>query len=252
MKTPLEEPVRIAAWSGPRNISTAMMRSFGNRPDTAVVDEPFYAHWLSVSGADHPMRDDVLAAQPRDWRAVAAALTGAVPDGKPIFYQKHMTHHVTADIDLGWTAGCRNIFLIRAPEDVLASYTARRAEVTLEEIGIVQQAELFDRETDRLGRAPPVVDGRDVQTAPRETLGALCEAVGVAFDEAMLAWSPGPRPQDGVWAPVWYQSLYRSTGFEPPRPPTPEASLRSDLRRLADRARPLYERLKAHRLMAPG
>lgn len=244
----MSEPLRIAAWSGPRNVSTAVMRAFGARTDTAVVDEPFYAHWLSVSGADHPLRDEVMAAQPTDWREVVAALIGPAPGGKPVFYQKHMTHHVTAQMDTSWTRACTNVFLVRAPEDVLASYAARRNEVTLEEIGVLQQAELFDREADRLGRAPPVIDGRDVQARPRETLEALCAAIDLSFDEAMLTWPPGPRADDGVWASAWYQSLYRSTGFQPPRPPTRLGDLPGALRRIAEAARPYYDRLADARL----
>jgi hypothetical protein len=228
-----------------------MMRSFASRGDTAVVDEPFYAHWLSVSGADHPMRDEVLASQSTDWRAVAAGLTGPVPAGKTVFYQKHMTHHVTAGMDLAWMAATTNIFLIRSPEDVLASYTARRSEVSLAEIGIVQQVDLFDREADRLGRAPPVIDGRDVRAAPRLTLSALCTALDLRFDEAMLAWAPGPRPEDGAWAPAWYQSLYRSTGFAPPQAPTRWEDLAPSLQRIARQARPHYERLARWRLGSP-
>ena len=246
----MTEPLRIAVWSGPRNVSTAMMRSFGNRGDTAVVDEPFYAHWLEVSGADHPLRDEVLASQSTDWRVVAAQLSGPAPGGKPVFYQKHMAHHLTAGVDTAWTRACTNVFLIRAPEDVLASYAARRSEVTLADIGVVQQAELFDREADRLGHAPPVIDGRDVQARPRETLTALCAAVGVRFEEAMLAWAPGPRPEDGVWAPAWYESVWRSTGFQPPRPPALIGDLSPPLRRIAEAARPYYDRLAAERLRA--
>ena len=186
-------PVRIAMWSGPRNISTAMMRAFENRPDTAVVDEPFYAAWLEKSGADHPMREAVLAAQPTDPAEVIAALTGPVPGGRAVFYQKHMTHHADADLDLAWMAQCRNAFLIRAPEEVVASYVVRRGEARLEDIGFERQAELFEREADRLGAAPPVIDARDVLADPRGTLGALCAALGIPFLEAMLSWPAGRR-----------------------------------------------------------
>ncbi|HZZ35767.1 MAG TPA: hypothetical protein VFE03_08585, partial [Caulobacteraceae bacterium] len=177
----MSEIVRIAMWSGPRNISTAMMRAFENRPDTAVVDEPFYAAFLAQSGVAHPMREAVLAAQPRDWRAVAAFLVGPVPGGRAVFYQKHMTHHMLPGFGLDWMASCRNAFLIRPPDQVLASYTAKRAEVTLEEIGFVRQAELFDREADRLGAAPPVLDAGDVLADPRAALAALCAALGISF-----------------------------------------------------------------------
>src|SRR3569623_898231 len=173
-------------WSGPRNISTAMMRSFENRPDCAVVDEPFYAAYLARTGLDHPMRDEVLASQPTDWRAVAETLMTEEP--APVFYQKHMTHHMLPGFELDWTASCANAFLIRDPAQVLVSYVKKRAEVNLDDIGVVRQRELFDREADRLGRAPPVVEGADVLADPRGTLSALCDALGIGFDAAMLAW----------------------------------------------------------------
>ncbi len=239
--------VRIAMWSGPRNISTAMMRSFENRGDCAVADEPFYAAYLAETGLDHPMREEVLASQAQDWRAVARGLVE--DDPAPVFYQKHMTHHMRPDFGLDWTASCRNAFLIRDPAAVLASYVKKRAQVTLEDIGVVRQHELFDREAGRLGAAPPVVEGAEVLADPRGRLSALCAALGVAFDDAMLSWPAGRRASDGVWAPAWYEAVERSTGFEAPErtppPPLPDA-----LRRIADAARPHYEALAAHRLAA--
>src|SRR3990167_4834265 len=138
--------VRIAMWSGPRNISTAMMRSFENRPDTAVSDEPFYAAYLAETGLDHPMRDEVLASQPTDWREVAEAMVGDAPGGARVWYQKHMTHQRRRALGLEWGGACRSAFLIRAPEPVLASYTVKREQVTLDDIGFVQQRELFRSE----------------------------------------------------------------------------------------------------------
>lgn len=235
-------------WSGPRNISTAMMRSFGNRADCVVVDEPFYAAYLAATGADHPMRAEVLAAQPTDWREVVRSLDALQA---PVVYEKHMTHHMTADVGLDWTSSRTNAFLIRDPAEVLASYAARRgaAEVTLADIGVERQHELFDREADRLGHAPPVVRGADVLADPAGTLQALCAALGVAFDPSMLSWPAGPRGSDGVWAPAWYEAVERSTGFEAPDrrayPPLPQA-----LRRVSDAARPHYEALAAHVLRA--
>jgi hypothetical protein len=242
-----DEPVRIAMWSGPRNISTAMMRSFENRADTAVVDEPFYAAYLAATGLDHPMRDEVLASQPQDWKRVADALLGPVPGGKAVFYQKHMTHHMLPEFGRDWISQCRNAFLIRAPEEVLASYTQKREDVTLEDIGFVQQSELFDREADRLGHAPPVIASADVLANPRAALGALCDALGIAFSDAMLGWPPGGRASDGVWAPAWYDAVERSTGFAPPRN-NERASLAAPLQHIADAARPHYEKLAAHQL----
>ena len=240
--------IRIAMWSGPRNISTAMMRAFENRPDAAVSDEPFYAAYLAATGQDHPMRAEVLASQPTDWREVAGAMTGDGPGAPAIWYQKHMTHHMLPDVGLDWADVCRSAFLIRAPEAVLASYTVKREQVTLEDIGFVQQRDLFERECDRLGAAPPVVEGRDVLADPRGTLGKLCAALDIPFDEAMLAWPAGRRDSDGVWAPAWYDAVEASTGFGPPRAEAGRDDLGDDLRRIADAARPHYERLAAFRL----
>jgi hypothetical protein len=242
--------VRIAMWSGPRNISTAMMRAWENRPDTAVVDEPFYAAYLAATGIDHPMRKEVLAAQPTDPAAVAEALTG--PIATPVFYQKHMTHHMLPGFDLSWMAACRHAFLIRAPEPVLASYTARRAEVTLEDIGFVRQAELFDRVADRLGKAPPVVESSDVLADPRGVLTALCGALDVRFEAAMLAWPAGRRDSDGVWAPAWYDAVERSTGFGSPGRATAFDDLASPLKAIAEAARPYYEHLARWRIRPPA
>jgi hypothetical protein len=238
----VSESIRIAMWSGPRNISTAMMRAFENRPDTAVIDEPFYAAFLAQSGVDHPMREAVLAAGETDPGRVAASLLGPVPGGAAIFYQKHMTHHMLDGFDLAWMDHCRHAFLIRSPERVLASYAAQRAEVELADIGFVQQSELFDEVAARLGRAPPVVDAEDVLTDPARALAALCAALDIDFDPAMLSWPAGPRATDGVWAPVWYQAVERSTGFGPPRPEPP--TLEPHLQAIAEAARPHYERLK--------
>ena len=240
--TPPADTLRIAMWSGPRNISTAMMRSFENRPDTDVVDEPFYAAYLATTGQIHPMRDEVLVSQPTDWREVAAMLTGPSPGNAPIFYQKHMTHHMTADVGLEWMAACRNVFLIRRPAEVIASYTVKREAPVLTDIGVVRQAELFDREAQRLGRAPLVIDSADVAADPRGMLTALCAALEIAFTDAMLSWPAGPRASDGVWAPAWYDQVERSTGFmvraKAPPPVLPDAS-----QRVADAAQPYYERL---------
>lgn len=244
----MSAPIRICMWSGPRNISTAMMRSFGNRSDCAVSDEPFYAAYLAETGLDHPMRDKVLASQPTDWRAVAAALAGPAPGGAKVWYQKHMTHHMLDGFGLDWANGAVNAFLIRDPARVLASYVVKRGEVTLADIGVERQRELFEREADRLGAPPPVVEGRDVLADPAATLGRLCAALGVAFDPAMLAWPAGPRDSDGVWAPAWYDAVERSTGFGPPPDETAPPALTDDLRRIAEAARPHYERLVAFRL----
>ena len=245
------DSIRIAMWSGPRNISSALMRSFGARPDTAVVDEPFYAAYLASSGSLHPMRAQVLASQPNDWRVVVAALLGPVPGGRPIWYQKHMTHHMLGSIGREWLRGMRNAFLIRDPRAVLGSYVRirERGEPTLADIGIVQQRELFEREADRLGTAPPVIEGADVLADPPRMLARLCAALDIPYSDAMLGWPSGRRDTDGVWAPAWYESVERSTGFTPPAPHG-ATTLPDRLRQIADLAQPHYAALAMHRLDA--
>ena len=244
------DPVRIAMWSGPRNISTAMMRSFGNRPDCAVIDEPFYAAYLAETGLLHPMRDEVLASQPADWRQVVRTLLGPIPTNRDIFYQKHMTHHMLDSIGRAWTAQCRNAFLIRPAEHVLISYRARRDTVTLEDIGYRQQAELFDAECDRLGTPPPVIDAEDLLANPPGLLKVLCGALKIPFRAEMLRWPAGSRPTDGIWAPAWYGTVEQSTCFAAPARPSSVAALEATLRRIAELAQPFYEHLKCHRLTA--
>jgi hypothetical protein len=234
-------------WSGPRNISTALMRSFAGRGDTAVIDEPFYAAYLARTGLMHPLRDAVLAAQPHDPSEVVRTLLGPVPEGKAVFYQKHMAQHILAGDPCDWLAQVTSAFLIRAPEPVLASYAQKRDAVALSDLGFVQQRALFEREAERLGTAPPVIDSADVLVDPGGTLRALCAALGISYTEAMLTWPAGAQPSDGAWAPAWYAAVERSTGFLPsaPRsvPPLPGA-----LARIAEQARPHYEALARHRL----
>ena len=236
---------RIAMWSGPRNLSTAMMRAFSSRLDCAVSDEPFYAAYLAATGIIHPMNDAVLASQPQDPERVAADMLGPVPSGKPVWYQKHMAHHMIAGFPLDWMDGVTNVFLLRSPERVLASYAQKREDVTLRDIGFAEQAMLFDRVADRLGHAPPVVDSEDVRRDPRAALSALCAAIDLPFDEAMLSWPRGQHKDDGVWAPHWYGAIFGSTGFAPPDEKVVE--LPDHLRVIADEARGFYEKMAAHK-----
>jgi hypothetical protein len=236
--------LRVAAWSGPRNISTAMMRAWENRGDCAVSDEPLYAHYLAATGLDHPGRDAVVRAGDTDWRRVVAALCGPVPGGRAIWYQKHMTHHLLPGMATGWVHGLANVFLIRDPALVVASYLKSRASVEPQDIGLLQQARLFDEVAQRLGHAPPVIDAEWFLRQPEPQLRALCRRLGVAFTDRMLAWPPGRRDSDGVWAPYWYDAVWRSTGFEPWRErPT---ALAGDAERVAAACRPAYEALRAH------
>lgn len=240
---------RIAMWSGPRNISTAMMRSFGARSDAVVVDEPFYAAYLARTGLDHPMREDVLASQPQDFRAVVTQLFAPLPAGRTVQYQKHMTHHMLPEFGLHWIEQCQHAFLIRSPRAVLASYVQKRAEVSLQDIGLPQQVKIFERVSSLSGRPAPVIDTDDVLTNPEAILAQLCAALGIAFQENMLRWPAGRRDTDGVWAPAWYEAVERSTGFGAPAQRAPCAAVLSDaLRALAERAQPYYETLARYRI----
>lgn len=235
--------IRIAMWSGPRNISTAMMRAWESRPDTTVSDEPFYACYLAATGLEHPMREAVLAAQPTDWQAVARAC--AADTGRPLHFQKHMAQHMLPEASLWWMATCRHAFLIRPPEAVAASFRERWPGMRADDLGFRRQAELFDHVRALTGRVPPVIEAEDVLRAPERTLAALCAALDVGFDRAMLGWAPGPRPSDGVWGAHWYRRLYETTGFAPPRDPGP---VPAELAEIVAACRPFYERLRAHRL----
>jgi hypothetical protein len=226
----------IAMWSGPRNVSTALLRSWGNRADCAVWDEPLYAHYLTHYQPDHPGIPEIVAAHETDWRKVVEAILGPVPGGKAIHYQKHMAHHMLPHIDDGWLAGISNAFLIRDPAEVLLSMSKVMEAVTLRDTGFPDQYRLFKRVCEMTDEIPPVIDARDIGTDARGTLRALCAALKVPFEPAMLSWPPGPRDSDGVWAKYWYGSVNRSTGFQPWKPRTEP---------LPDRVKPLLGELTA-------
>jgi hypothetical protein len=239
--------LRVAMWSGPRNISTAMMRAWENRGDCAVSDEPLYAAYLAATGLDHPGREDIIADGDTDPAHVAQALSlGPAPGGRPLWYQKHMTHHLLPGIDTRWVQGLANVFLIRDPAEVVESYLKSRATVAPEDIGLQQQVQLFDQVANHLGHAPPVIDADDFLRDPGGHLLALCTHLGIPFTDRMLAWPAGRRDSDGIWAPYWYDAVWRSTGFEPWRPRAPR--LDGQALRVADACRPAYERLRAQRM----
>lgn len=235
--------MKIAMWSGPRNLSTALMYAFASRKDCAVWDEPFYAAYLASTGIDHPMQADVIAAGEPDPARVAALCTGPNPGGKAHWYQKHMTLHMIPAFDRGFLKGLTNAFLIRHPARVIASYAKKREAPTLADIGFLQQAELFDQVADMTGTVPPVIAAESIRADPRAALTRLCDVLDLPFTDAMLAWPAGSKPHDGAWAPHWYNAVHKSTGFEDPEGPLPD--LPAEYRRLADQALPAYERLAA-------
>jgi hypothetical protein len=239
-------PLRIAMWSGPRNISTALMRAWESRADCAVWDEPLYGYYLEATGIEHPGAAEIIAAHGSDPARIIARCCGGAPGGKRIFYQKHMTLHLLPELDRGWLAALENCFLIREPEAVIASYSAVREQATLEDIGFVQQVELFDQVRESSGEIPLVIDSREFLLDPEAMLRAMCSRLNIEFDPAMLSWSRGARSSDGVWGKYWYQSVWNSTGFAPYREKTPVLDARQ--RALAAQAEPYYARLYQHRL----
>ena len=237
--------MRIAMWSGPRNLSTAMMYSFGARSDSYVVDEPFYAAYLAKTGLDHPMRTEIMASQPQDGAEVERNLLAPVPGNRPHFYQKHMTQHMLPGIPRDWMKEVKNVFLIRHPARVVASYAKKREGPELADIGFRQQAELFDYACG-LGQSPIVVDAADIRADPESALKQLCAALDLSWDAAMLGWPAGGHEQDGVWAKHWYGAVHRSTGFAEPEGNLPQ--LDTEYAALAQQALPYYERLEKKKL----
>ncbi len=226
--------MRIAMWSGPRNLSTAMMYAFGNRPDCEAVDEPFYAAYLAASGADHPMQDTVMTAQPQDPLAVIT------PPQKPVQYLKLMTHHMLPHFPLEWAKDCVNVHLLRHPARVIASYANKRDTITLDDIGFAQAARLHK------ALPGPVIDSADIRANPSNALIALCDAIALPFDPSMLSWPAGPKPFDGAWAPHWYDAVHRSTGFASVEGPLPDVAPQHQA--VLDQALPIYEAMRQARI----
>ena len=244
------KPVRVAMWSGPRNLSTAMMRAWENRPDTEVLDEPLYAHYLDATGLNHPGRDEILATYPTSAAQAIARCLARAPAGIDIVFQKHMSHHLLPGMEGPWLDSLRHVLLIRHPVEVLASFTAvhpeAEATITVADLGLPQQLALAER-------AELILDAGDFLIAPENYLAVLCETLDVPVQaEAMTRWPAGSRPSDGCWSRFWYQSVEASTGFGPPVPPSrraQRADLAPRLQAVADEAVDLYDVLASHRLV---
>ncbi len=240
--------VRIAMWSGPRNISTAMMRSFGARTDCAVSDEPFYGAFLKHTGAPHPMAEAIIADMDCDWQSVLATQSGAAPAGKPVWYQKHMPLHMEGPVSIADMPEHRHAFLIRDPARMVASYRKKNELTGPEALGYARMRAYFEFEAIRIGKAPPVVASEDILTNPSAVLEKLCSALGIAWDPAMLSWEKGPLPDDGIWGPHWYDKVNESTGFGPAPGEPPE--LAPEYAAVADACREDYEALSKFAIRA--
>lgn len=241
----MDDGCRVAMWSGPRNISTALMYSFENREDCCAIDEPFYAHYLEQTGIDHPDSQRVIESYETDYGEIAQTLIGEIPDGARIWYQKHMCHHIMPEMDIDWIHSLNNCFLIRDPREVLLSLSQITHEVSLWATGLPQQIMLIERASQD-GHRPPIIDSRDILEDPSEMLGMLCLELGIPFSEDMLSWEAGPRDCDGIWGEHWYDSVWSSTGFSPYRPRT--GRLPSSLESVLEQAMPLYQEMHSKRM----
>lgn len=242
----MTQPRYIAMWSGPRNISTAMLRSWGNRADTWVVDEPFYAHYLTQTEHDHPGAKAIINTYETDWRKVAQQITSDIPHNKSIYYQKHMTHHMLPHMDKTWMQQVTNCFLLREPRLVVKSFAKVIPNPKIDQTGFPQQLEIFNTVRQQSGTIPPVIDAKDVLLDPRGTLSKLCEAISVPFDEAMLKWSAGKRQTDGIWAEYWYAAVEQSTEFMPYK--HDETPAPQHLQPLVDDCQAMYDELAQYKL----
>ena len=204
---------RIAMWSGPRNISTAMMRSFENRKDTLVIDEPFYAYYLNETGLNHPLREKVLASQSINWDEIVSQLNGEIPKDKTIFYQKHMVHHILSFDNISWVKNFKNCLLIRHPKQVIISYSKKSKINSINDLGFVQQVKLFEQIKNLTGSYPAVIDSKDILLNPKLYLLKLCNYFEISFLEEMLSWPIGQRTSDGIWGSHWYKNVINSNGF---------------------------------------
>jgi len=240
---------KIAMWSGPRNLSTAMMYSFAQRSDTSVVDEPFYAAYLATTDIQHAMYQEIIDAGQTDATKVADYCVGTNPQQKPVFYQKQMTKHMIPSFNREWIYQVCNVFLIRDPARVIASYHAKHEDPELADIGVKEQLALFEMISQKSGSAPTVIDSADILENPELMLTALCKAIGIEFQPNMLNWTAGPKDYDGVWAPHWYKSVWQSTGFA--APDNKQVEIPEHLLGLLETANSYYDRLKGYAIVAP-
>ena len=237
---------RIAMWSGPRNISTALMRSFENREDCFVSDEPFYAFYLKTSGVNHPLREEVIASGEPDWNKITGYLTGTIPRNKNIWYQKHMAQHNLPGVNLDWIHSVINCLLIRDPARVVMSYAKKLEIASKEQLGFPQQMDLFEKIFKKTGKAPIILDSADILKNPRKTLQVLCEQLGIPFSEKMLAWPPGKRSTDGAWGSHWYGNVEQTTGFQPFNETAEEVPARYE--KIYSECMVYYQQLYQHRI----
>lgn len=238
--------LRINCWSGPRNVSTALMRSFAQRADARAFDEPLYGHYLKTTGAPHPGRDELIEVLETDPETIIATTILGPSDREVVFF-KQMVHHLTPDLDLRFLDRCVNVLLIRDPAEVIASLVHQLPEPTMRDVGLERQAALFHDLRSR-GQEPPVLDAKQLLLDPERVLKELCSRIRLEWDPAMLSWEAGPHPEDGVWAKYWYDNVQTSAGFAPYRAKSREVP--GSCRELLAECRIHYDMLIPHAIVA--
>ena len=205
----------IAMWSGPRNLSTALMRSFENRSDSFVSDEPFYPFYLYKTGHHHPMKDKIIESGQINYNQIIKSITGTIPHSKKIWYQKHMAHHILSGLDFNWIKKMNNCLLIRHPKDVILSYSKKNVIESIYQLGYLQQIEIYKMLAKEMGTPPIIIDAQDLLREPKKMLVEICKNLRITFDDKMLSWPQGVRKTDGIWGRHWYKQVEASTGFKP-------------------------------------
>ena len=207
--------IYISMWSGPRNLSTALMRSFENRLDCFVSDEPFYSSFLDKTGLKHPLRDEIIESGETNYNKIIQYITGPIPDSKKVWYQKHMAHHVLPELDMNWIKNMKNCLLIRHPSDVILSYSKKNEIKNIQQLGYLQQVDIYKMLYQETEFPPIVFDAQDLLEEPKKMLIKICENLKIKFDKRMLLWPSGSRKTDGIWGKHWYKQVEVSTGFKP-------------------------------------
>ena len=205
--------MRIACWSGPRNISTALMRSWSSRNDSFVSDEPFYAYYLKEQQLKHPMYKEIIKYYPNTYDDVVTSLTSEIPNDKERWYQKHMAHHLIDLNNISWIKNFENCILIRHPKDVINSYIKKNTLNHVDELGYPQQYKIM-RYLDSVGKNFIVIDSNILLNNPEKILSQWCSSMNLEFDISMLRWEKGNHPQDGIWWKHWYDNVITTTHFQ--------------------------------------
>ena len=203
----------VACWSGPRNISTALMRSWSSRKDTFVTDEPFYAYYLKETKLKHPLYKEIIDKYSSNYDEVVNYLINRIPKDKKIWYQKHMAHHIFSFNNIEWINNCENCILLRHPKEVISSYSKKNKLNSVEELGYPQQYEII-KYLKKINKSYVIIDSSELLKNPEKVLSNWCMKINIKFDKSMLRWEKGNYDSDGIWWKSWYDNVIKTTGFK--------------------------------------